>query len=109
MTSLTQIEAGRAIPGHSKLQVHLWPERERGETRLLLPTRTQGEAQACRYCYVPLACKMDRQVFQFGRVHLARTIRLWPRKTLASITQPTPASKVKLSFTSDPYHPGDTS
>ena len=68
----------------------------------------RGCGHECRYCYVPLVNKQPRAEFNAGAVlrdgflaHLRKDAR---RYQAAGITE-----QVMLSFTTDPYHLGDTS
>ena len=83
------------------------PGGEAGEYAPLAANPYRGCGHACRYCYVPLVLRMKRPEFDAGAVprpdfirHLINDARKYQA---AGITE-----QVLLSFTSDPYHPGDT-
>jgi DNA repair photolyase len=67
----------------------------------------RGCGHRCAYCYVPLVTKQPRPEFDAGAVERPKfALRLLRDAMLyeaASITE-----QVMLSFTTDPYHPGDT-
>ena len=62
----------------------------------------------CAYCYVPAVLRMDRKEFDAGAVpregFLGKLTKEAKKYQAAGITE-----QVMLSFTTDPYHPGDTS
>ena len=94
-----------AIPGCSYIYV---PRGQAGEYAPLAANPYRGCGHECRYCYVPNVLKMKRAEFDAGAVprpdfirHLTRDAKKY---RAAGITE-----QVMLSFTSDPYHPGDTS
>ncbi len=62
---------------------------------------------ACAYCYVPAVLKMKRADFDAGAKPRPDFIRQLTKDAMkyqaAGITE-----QVMLSFTTDPYHPGDT-
>jgi DNA repair photolyase len=109
MTSdlVTTIEAGAqspALPGCSYIYA---PRGQAGEYAPLAANPYRGCGHECRYCYVPNVLKMKRLEFDAGAVprpefikHLTKDARKYQA---AGITE-----QVMLSFTSDPYHPGDT-
>jgi hypothetical protein len=97
-------ETSPALPGCSYIY---GPKGEAGEYAPLAANPYRGCGHECRYCYVPLVLKMKRQEFDAGAVprpefmrHLTKEARKYQA---AGITE-----QVMLSFTSDPYHPGDT-
>lgn len=67
----------------------------------------RGCGHGCAYCYVPLVTKQPRPQFDAGAVpradYLARLARDAAKFCAAGVTD-----QVMLSFTTDPYHPGDT-
>ena len=68
-----------------------------------------GCGHKCAYCYVPKALRMkDRKAFDSSAIersgYRAGMIRECKKYSLAGITE-----QVMLSFTTDPYHPFDTS
>lgn len=68
----------------------------------------RGCGHKCAYCYVPRAIKIDRKEFNHGASPRKNFLSLLERDALkyktAGITD-----QVMLSFTTDVYHPGDTS
>jgi DNA repair photolyase len=83
------------------------PKGQANEYALLAANPYRGCGHACAYCYVPLMLKMKRTDFDAGAAQR--------REFLNNLTKD--ASKyhragireqVLISFTSDPYHPGDT-
>lgn len=83
------------------------PAGQAGEYAPLAANPYRGCGHACAYCYVPRITRQPRKEFDAGAVdrpnflnQLIRDAKLY--KT-AGIT-----SQVMLSFTSDPYHRGDT-
>jgi DNA repair photolyase len=109
-TSLVQIEAGTGVesPAISGCSYIYAPRGQAGEYAPLAANPYRGCGHECRYCYVPNVLKMKRAEFDAGAAprpdyikHLTRDAR---RYKAAGISE-----QVMLSFTSDPYHPGDTS
>jgi DNA repair photolyase len=84
------------------------PVGQAGEYSVLAANPYRGCGHKCRYCYVPSVIPMDRREFDAGAVPRRNFLRLLEkdaRKYQAlGITE-----QVMLSFTTDPYHPGDTS
>jgi DNA repair photolyase len=84
------------------------PKGRAGEYAPLAANPYRGCGHACAYCYVPIVLKMKRPVFDAGAIprpdfikHLTKDAKKYQA---AGITE-----QVMLSFTSDPYHPGDSS
>ncbi len=84
------------------------PAGQAGEYSALATNPYRGCGTKCKYCYVPNAIRMDRGEFDAGAVPRKDFLRLLEndaRKYAAlGITE-----QVMLSFTTDPYHPGDHS
>ncbi len=84
------------------------PRGQAGEYAKLATNPYRGCGHACAYCYVPKVLKMDRPTFDAGafpRDGFLDALRKDARKYQAlGITE-----QVMLSFTTDPYHPGDNS
>lgn len=84
------------------------PAGQAGEYAPLATNPYRGCGHGCAYCYVPGVLKMKRAEFDAGAV---------PRDGfLAALTKDAKKyqaagcrEQVMLSFTTDPYHPGDTS
>lgn len=83
------------------------PAGNAGEYAPLACNPYKGCGHACNYCYVPLVTKMSRPEFNQGAVlredFFAKLTRDARRYQAVGITE-----QVMLTFTSDPYHPGDT-
>jgi DNA repair photolyase len=84
------------------------PRGQAGEYSALAANPYRGCGHSCAYCYVPNVTKQDRREFNAGAVEradfLKHLIRDAEKYKTAGITE-----QVMLSFTTDPYHPGDTS
>ena len=84
------------------------PAGQAGEYAPLATNPYRGCGHACVYCYVPAAIFMKRPDFDAGAVEkpnfIARLAKDAAKYETAGITE-----QVMLSFTTDPYHPGDTS
>ena len=83
------------------------PAGQAGEYAPLACNPYRGCGHACAYCYVPRVLKITRAEFDAGAVprpnflaSLERDARKYKEARLTG--------QVMLSFTSDPYHPGDT-
>jgi DNA repair photolyase len=94
-----------ALPGCAHIYA---PKGEAGEYAPLAANPYRGCGHGCVYCYVPLVLKMKRPEFDAGanpRPDFIEKLTRDARRYLkAGITE-----QVMLSFTSDPYHTGDTS
>jgi hypothetical protein len=84
------------------------PRGQAGEYAPLATNPYRGCGHGCAYCYVPRVTKQPRPEFDAGAVDRAnflkgvtRDARLYQAASLSG--------QVMLSFTSDPYHRGDTS
>jgi DNA repair photolyase len=83
------------------------PRGQAGEYAPLAANPYRGCGHQCRYCYVPLVLKMKRMEFDAGaneRPDFLKNLRKDARKYQAASIR----EQVMLSFTTDPYHPGDT-
>lgn len=84
------------------------PKGQAGEYAPLAANPYRGCGHACAYCYVPLVTKQPRPDFDAGAVErkdfLHNLVKDGAKYQAAGI-----AEQVMLSFTTDPYHPGDTS
>lgn len=82
------------------------PKGQAGEYAALACNPTRGCGHRCKYCYVPAVIHMPRAKFDEGAVpredFLARLRKDAEKYRAAGITE-----QVMLSFTTDPYHPGD--
>lgn len=83
------------------------PAGQAGEYAPLAANPYRGCGHACAYCYVPAVIHMPRAEFDKGAVprlnFLDRLIADADKYREAGITE-----QVMLSFTTDPYHPGNT-
>lgn len=83
------------------------PKGQAGEYAPLATNPYRGCGHGCAYCYVPLITKQKRPEFDAGAVlrgdYLAKLWREAGKFADAGITD-----QVMLSFTTDPYHQGDT-
>ncbi len=84
------------------------PKGQAGEYAPLATNPYRGCGHGCAYCYVPAVIKLDRKVFDAGATertnYAAGLLKDAAKYQAAGITE-----QVMLSFTTDPYHPGDTS
>ncbi len=84
------------------------PAGQAGEYAPLACNPYRGCGHGCAYCYVPAVIRMDRKEFNAGAVpreaFYQRLKRDAEKYQAAGITE-----QVMLSFTTDPYHPGDNS
>jgi DNA repair photolyase len=83
------------------------PAGQAGEYAALATNPYRGCGHKCDYCYVPGVLRMDRKEFDAGAVARPGFLRLLEKDAskyrALGITE-----QVMLSFTTDPYHPGDT-
>ena len=84
------------------------PAGNAGEYAPLATNPWKGCGHECLYCYVPLATKIDRALFNEGAVlrpdYMPRLYRDLVRHAHLSGG---PAEQIFISFSSDPYHLGD--
>jgi DNA repair photolyase len=82
------------------------PKGQAGEYAPLACNPYRGCGHKCAYCYVPLVTRQDRKDFDQGAVlrdgFLGDLIKDAEKYRQLGITE-----QVMLSFTTDPYHPGD--
>ena len=84
------------------------PAGQAGEYAPLAANPYRGCGHGCAYCYVPAVLRMDRGEFDAGaapRPGFLAALTKDARKYQASGSR----EQVMLSFTTDPYHPGDSS
>ncbi|MCC8963756.1 radical SAM protein [Bradyrhizobium sp. Pear76] len=83
------------------------PRGQAGEYAPLAANPYRGCGHKCAYCYVPRVTKQDRGEFNAGAVvrgnYLDELRRDAVKYQALGVTE-----QVMISFTSDPYHPGDT-
>lgn len=84
------------------------PRGQAGEYSALATNPYRGCGHACAYCYVPKVLRMDRPEFDAGAVPRENFLKLL-EKDARKYQAAGIAEQVMLSFTTDPYHPGDTS
>jgi DNA repair photolyase len=103
--AMSAVLASAAVKGCSYIYA---PKGQALEYAPLACNPYRGCGHACAYCYVPLVTKQPRAEFNAGAVlrdrfldHLRKDARKYQA---AGVTE-----QVMLSFTSDPYHLGDTS
>lgn len=106
MGSTTSLNAdGVSVKGCTHIYA---PKGQAGEYAPLACNPYRGCGHGCAYCYVPLVTKQPRPDFDAGAVERKDFRKLLIRDAekyeAAGITE-----QVMLSFTTDPYHPGDTS
>jgi DNA repair photolyase len=83
------------------------PAGQAGEYSALAANPYRGCGHKCAYCYVPKVTKQDRAEFDAGAIDRADYIRNLTKDAkkyqALGVTE-----QVMISFTSDPYHPGDS-
>lgn len=96
---------GQALPGAKTIYA---PAGQAGEYSPLATNPYRGCGHGCAYCYVPKVLRMDRAEFDEGanlRPGYLDSLRRDAKRYQAAGLN----GQVMLSFTTDPYHPGDTS
>jgi DNA repair photolyase len=83
------------------------PAGQAGEYAPLAVNPYRGCGHKCAYCYVPLVTKQDRAEFDAGAVP-RKNFLAQLRKDAAKYLAAGIREQALLSFTTDPYHPGDT-
>jgi len=83
------------------------PKGQAGEYAPLATNPYRGCGHGCAYCYVPLVTKQKRPEFDAGAVPREDYLRKLSREA-AKFQNAGITGQVMLSFTTDPYHPGDT-
>ena len=84
------------------------PRGQAGEYAKLATNPYRGCGHACAYCYVPSVLRMSRPEFDAGATPRPDFLELL-RKDARKYHQCGIREQVMLSFTTDPYHPGDNS
>ena len=82
------------------------PRGQAGEYAKLATNPYRGCGHKCAYCYVPAVLRMERAEFDQGATNRPGFLDLL-RKDAAKYRAAGIAEQVMLSFTTDPYHPGD--
>lgn len=103
-TSVLKKDEGIAIPGCSFIYA---PKGQAGEYAPLAANPYRGCGNGCVYCYVPKVLRMDRAEFDAGAVDRP-AYRAQLTKDAVKYQRQSKTDQVMLSFTTDPYHPGDT-
>lgn len=85
------------------------PSGQAGEYAPLATNPYRGCGHKCAYCYVPLATKIDRKEFDQGAVARPNFIKRLGKDCSRYRDQVGTDHQIMLSFSTDPYHPGDTS
>jgi DNA repair photolyase len=95
---------GVSIKGCSTIYA---PKGQAGEYAPLATNPYRGCGHGCAYCYVPKVLHMDRKEFDAGANERPA---FWPGliNDAAKYKRAGIAAQVMISFTSDPYHRGDT-
>src|SRR4051812_29637026 len=83
------------------------PAGQAGEYAPLAANPYRGCGHGCAYCYVPLITKQDRKEFDAGAI-LRPTYFDGLARDAAKYQAAGIREQVMISFTSDPYHRGDT-
>jgi DNA repair photolyase len=97
-------EDGQSVKGCSIIYA---PRGQAGEYSPLATNPYRGCGHGCAYCYVPDVLHMTRKEFDAGAVPRANWIQLLT-KDAAKYKAAKLTGQVMLSFTTDPYHTGDT-
>lgn len=96
---------GVSVKGCSLLYA---PKGQAGEYSALATNPYRGCGHSCAYCYVPKVLRMDRPTFDAGAIPRKNFLRDLEKEAhkykVMGITD-----QVMLSFTTDPFHPGDHS
>lgn len=95
---------GRSVKGCNMIYA---PAGQAGEYAPLAANPYRGCGHKCAYCYVPNVLRMPRAEFDAGATERPGYLDLL-RKDAAKYHANGSREQVMLSFTTDPYHPGDT-
>ena len=98
-------EDGWSVKGCSIIYA---PRGQAGEYSKLATNPYRGCGHKCVYCYVPKVLHMDRKKFDAGAFPRPNFLALLKRDA-AKYRGFNIHEQVMLSFTTDPYHPGDNS
>ena len=105
MKTCTTNNDGWSVKGCSIIYA---PRGQAGEYAKLATNPYRGCGHKCAYCYVPKVLRISREEFDAGAVPRKNFLQLLKRDAAKyqalGITE-----QVMLSFTTDPYHPGDNS
>lgn len=97
-------EDGYSIKGCSYIYA---PKGQAGEYARLAANPYRGCGNGCVYCYVPSVIQMKREDFDAG-AEPRKDFLKHLEKEAAQYAAIGSKEQVMLSFTTDPYHPGDT-
>ena len=104
MTTIATNPDGISVKGCSMIYA---PAGQAGEYSALAANPYRGCGHKCAYCYVPSVLRMSRSEFDAGAVpregYIQAVLKDARKYQRLGITE-----QVMLSFTTDPYHPGDT-
>jgi DNA repair photolyase len=84
------------------------PKGQAGEYAALAANPYRGCGHKCSYCYVPLVTKQARPEFDAGAIERKDFLKCLV-KDATKYREAGIHEQVMLSFTTDPFHPGDTS
>jgi DNA repair photolyase len=84
------------------------PDGNAGEYSEKAANPYRGCGHECVYCYVPLATKQNKAEFHAGAVNRPAFLKRLQDDCERMRAQGKTDHQVMLTFTSDPYHPGDT-
>ena len=101
---ITINDDGMSVKGCSYIYA---PRGQAGEYSALAANPYRGCGHKCAYCYVPRVTKQDRGEFNAGAVDRADYLNAL-RKDATRYQAAGIRGQVMISFTSDPYHPGDS-
>ena len=105
MSELVTVDTGKPV-GLLGCSYIYAPKGQAGEYAPLACNPYRGCGHACAYCYVPAVLKMKRADFDAGAKPRPDFIRQLT-KDASKYQAAGIAEQVMLSFTTDPYHPGD--
>jgi DNA repair photolyase len=105
-SSLISIEL-TVSPGLPGCSIIYSPRGQAGEYSGLATNPYRGCGHQCRYCYVPAVLRMPRAEFDAGAIE-RKDFRRQLVKDAGKYQAAGITDQVMLSFTTDPYHPGDT-
>lgn len=105
MTAIIVNPDGVSIKGCTYIYA---PKGQAGEYAPLAANPYRGCGHGCAYCYVPLVTKQPRPEFDAGATLRKNYMKNLGREAML-YEQAGIREQVMLSFTSDPYHLGDTS
>ncbi len=105
MQTLFQFEQTASI---ASCKIVYAPSGQALEYSALATNPYRGCGHGCAYCYVPSVLRMDRKEFDAGAFERPNFLSLL-RKDCEKYQRAGITEQVMMSFTTDPYHTGDTS